>query len=72
MVTNPWKTTVLGDRTDWSELKQRLALGVVATGLLGPSPGRRGERGLWWRCAAGAVEGLDRSASVRAKKCELD
>jgi hypothetical protein len=36
---------------DWSEVKNRIDLGLIATALLGPSPGRRGARGrLWWRC----------------------
>ena len=46
-----WLMTTLADRLDWSEVKQRVDLGAVATALLGPAPGRRGERGrLWWKC----------------------
>src|SRR4051795_10627410 len=42
----------LGQRIDWKEERERIDLAAVATGLLGPAPGRRGERGrrLWWRC----------------------
>jgi DNA primase len=44
--------TVPLERIDWNELKDRIDLAIVATALLGPAPGRRGERGrrLWWRC----------------------
>jgi DNA primase len=43
--------TARGDRLDWSEVKDRLDLAAVATGLLGPAPGRRGGNGhLWWQC----------------------
>ena len=33
-------------------IRDRIDLAAVATALLGPAPGRRGERGrrLWWRC----------------------
>lgn len=45
------KTTAPGpSRVDWETLKTRLDLGVIATNLLGPAPGRRGARGLWWPC----------------------
>lgn len=39
-------------RADWSEIRGTIRLGDVATQLLGPAPGRRGERGrkLWWSC----------------------
>jgi hypothetical protein len=37
-------------RTDWSEVKDRIDMAAVATALLGPAPGRRGSRGLWWNC----------------------
>jgi hypothetical protein len=50
---NPGKTTARGDRLDWSEIRDRIDLAAVATALLGPAPGRRGERSsrrLWWRC----------------------
>ncbi len=37
---------------DWKTERDRVDLGQVATGLLGPAPGRRGEHGrrLWWPC----------------------
>jgi hypothetical protein len=45
------KTRFPTDRPDWSEVKDRIDLAVVATALLGPAPGRRGDRGrLWWSC----------------------
>src|SRR3954454_21643545 len=39
-------------RTDWQAERERIDLAAVATSILGPSPGRRGERGrrLWWPC----------------------
>lgn len=41
-----------GPRIDWHELRDRIDLAGVATALMGPAPGRRGERGrrLWWSC----------------------
>ena len=50
MAANTWQMTTPRNRPDWSDIKDRTDLGVVATALLGPAPGRRGERGLWWRC----------------------
>ena len=46
------KTTARGDRLDWPTVRDRIDLAAVATGLLGPAPGRRGGNGrrLWWRC----------------------
>ena len=37
---------------DWKADRDRIDLAQVATGLLGPAPGRRGEKGkrLWWPC----------------------
>src|SRR3954453_19880351 len=37
---------------DWASVRDTLDLAEVATHLLGPAPGRRGERGrrLWWPC----------------------
>ena len=37
---------------DWKALRDRIDLAAVATALMGPAPGRRGERGrrLWWSC----------------------
>ena len=39
-------------RLDWQSERDRIDLAAVATDLLGPAPGRRGERGrkLWWSC----------------------
>ncbi len=39
-------------RIDWQVERDRIDLADVATSLLGPPPGRNGERGrrLWWRC----------------------
>ncbi len=37
------------DRIDWQAERDRIDLAGVATRLLG-APGRRGGRGLWWRC----------------------
>ena len=34
-----------GGRIEWSEVKDRIDLGIVATALLGPAPGRRGQKG---------------------------
>ena len=47
-----WTMTVGRDRLDWSEIRDRVNLAAVATALLGPAPGRRGEKGrrLWWPC----------------------
>src|SRR5262245_24076328 len=47
-----WNVIATGDRIDWNDIKDRIDLAAVATNLLGPAPGRRGERGrrLWWRC----------------------
>jgi hypothetical protein len=50
--SSSWNVTVTGDRLDWREIRDRVDVAAVATNLLGPAPGRRGERGrrLWWRC----------------------
>src|SRR5258708_5255633 len=47
-----FRTTASGDRIDWPTLRDRIDLAAITTGLLGPAPGRRGERGrrLWWPC----------------------
>jgi len=45
--------TVPSGRVDWSEIRDRVDLAAVATALLGPAVGRRGERSrrrLWWPC----------------------
>ncbi len=40
------------DWIDWPAIRDRLDMAQVATALLGPAPGRHGERGrrLWWPC----------------------
>jgi hypothetical protein len=50
MKASPFSMTARGDRIDWSGTKDRIDLAAIATALLGPAPGRRGERGLWWVC----------------------
>ena len=49
---NPGMMTARGDRIDWPTIRDRVDLAAVATALLGPAPGRRGEKGrrLWWPC----------------------
>jgi hypothetical protein len=39
-------------RIDWRAERGRIDLAAAVTNLLGPAPGRRGERGrrLWWPC----------------------
>jgi hypothetical protein len=39
-------------RVEWQEIRGAIDLAAVATRLLGPATGRRGERGrrLWWHC----------------------
>src|SRR4051812_41544335 len=39
-------------RIDWKIERERIDLAAVATAILGPAPGRRGEHGrrLWWCC----------------------
>jgi CHC2 zinc finger len=51
-ITSPLETTATGSRLDWSDVRDRVDLGIIATALLGVSPGRRGERGRrrWWAC----------------------
>src|SRR3954470_7177185 len=41
-----------GQRIEWKDERDRIDIAAVATNLLGPAPGRRGERGrrLWWNC----------------------
>ena len=52
IASSAWKVTVTGDRIDWNTIRDRIDLARVVTALLGPAPGRRGERGrrLWWNC----------------------
>ena len=49
---NAMKPSATAPRTDWKTERERIDLAAVATSLLGPAPGRRGERGrkLWWNC----------------------
>jgi hypothetical protein len=56
-------TVTAGRRVDWKDERERIDLAAVATNLLGPAPGRRGERGgrLWWSCPLGSHE--DRNPS---------
>ena len=51
---------------DWESERERIDLAAVATGLLGPAPGRRGEKGrrLWWSCPLGTHEDRNPSFSV--------
>ncbi len=51
MGKSAFTATPTSDRLEWSAVKDRVDLGVVATSLLGPAPGRRGQKGsrLWWR-----------------------
>ena len=45
--------TARGERIDWRAVRDTINLADAATRLLGPAPGRRGERSgrrLWWRC----------------------
>jgi CHC2 zinc finger len=51
--TGGFKATVRGGRIDWQAVRDSIDLADVAIGLLGPAPGRRGERSarrLWWSC----------------------
>jgi DNA primase len=52
IASSTWKKTATGDRIDWNAIRDRIDLARVATALLGPAPGRRGEGGrrLWWKC----------------------
>ncbi|MFO0957430.1 MAG: CHC2 zinc finger domain-containing protein [Isosphaeraceae bacterium] len=51
MPSDPWTIPVSSRRADWKAERHRIDLAKVATDLLGPAPGRRGDRGrLWWRC----------------------
>ena len=48
-----FKATAIGNGTDWSAIRDRVDLVRVATALMGPPPGRRGERSQrnrWWLC----------------------
>ena len=51
---------------DWKTERERIDLAAMATNLLGPAPGRRGERGrkLWWNCPLGTHEDRNPSFAV--------
>ncbi|MGO9922236.1 MAG: CHC2 zinc finger domain-containing protein [Isosphaeraceae bacterium] len=56
---NPWRLAAGKARIDWDAIRDRVDLAKVVTALLGPAPGRRGEksrRRLWWRCPLGTHE----------------
>lgn len=58
-------------RIDWRTVRETIDLAAVATGLLGPAPGRRGERGsrkFWWRCFLGTHEDANPSFAVEPGK----
>jgi DNA primase len=57
-------------RIDWKEVRDTIDLAEVATRLLGPAPGRRGERGrrLWWPCPLGTHEDRNPSFCVEPSK----
>ena len=44
-MTRPHLAASGGPRIDWKTERERIDLAAVATSLLGPAPGRRGERG---------------------------
>ena len=48
----PRRLQRVNGRDSWNEIRDRIDLAAVATALMGPAPGRHGERGrrLWWRC----------------------
>ncbi len=52
MKLKDWEKHVRYASADWSTVRDAIDLAAVATNLLGPAPGRRGERGrrLWWPC----------------------
>src|SRR4051794_2145526 len=51
-VSEAWDIRVTGERIDWNDVKHGVDLARVVTALMGPAPGRRGERGRkrWWNC----------------------
>ena len=51
LVTN-LKIKATGDHVEWVSVRDCIDLAPVATALMGPAAGRRGERGrrLWWSC----------------------
>jgi hypothetical protein len=52
-VTDRFTATARGERIDWRAVRDTINLAEVATRLLGPAPGRLGERSgrrLWWPC----------------------
>src|SRR5207302_4106651 len=61
---------VTSRRIDWKSVRDTLNLAEVATKILGPAPGRYGERGrkLWWRCPLGTHEDRNPSFCVEPGK----
>jgi hypothetical protein len=67
-VTGRFRATARGERIDWQAVRESIDLAAVTTRLLGPPPGRRGERSahrLWWRCARGTHEDNNPSFSIK-------
>ena len=58
------------DRIDWQAERERIDLAAVATRLIGPAPGRRGDRGrkLWWSCPLGIHEDHNPSFCIEPGK----
>ena len=56
---------------DWETERERIDLAAFATGLLGPPPGRRGEKGrrFWWSCPLGIHEDRNPSFSIAPGEC---
>jgi hypothetical protein len=67
--SNPWVVGAARS-VEWRAVRGQVDLGAVATRLLGPVPGRRGERGrkLWWRCPLGTHEDRNPSFCVTPGK----
>lgn len=57
-------------RVDWQAVRDAIDMAELATRLLGPAPGRRGERGrkLWWSCPLGGHEDGNPSFAVEPGK----
>jgi DNA primase len=63
-------TATSNGRIDWKAVRDTIDLAAVATKILGPAPGRRGEHGrkLWWSCPLGTHEDPNPSFSVEPGK----